>query len=142
MSDYNTIPYAKVPMFIVHNPRTNMYWSNELGWVNMRQKAEVFTPKEQNDFSLPSDGIWRPAWQSMTWYTVLLAYPDYVADLADHQTLQLYVVAEDARQAIAHARGMIDHVLYLSDGEDFNPDDFVPLAVYAGRLDDLNPGDC
>ena len=72
-------------------------------------------------------------------YTVLLLYPDYVADEFGKETYLAWVEAESPEQAIAKAQKMawVDN----TDGEDdpLVPDDFHPLLLVDGHLSDLTP---
>lgn len=77
--------------------------------------------------------------QTMKNYTVLLLYPDYIADEFGKETYLAWVEAESPEQAIAKAQTMawVDN----TEGEDDNlvHDDFHPLLVVEGHLSDLTP---
>lgn len=77
-------------------------------------------------------------------YTVLLAYPDYIAQSRDWgDTFSAHVAGENPEEAVAGAR----KVAGSANGFDQEPDaaaysnleDFTVVAVYKGWLDDLNP---
>ena len=70
-------------------------------------------------------------------YTVLLLYPDYIADEFGKETYLAHVMAQGAREAITQAQ---ENALVDNDGtEDFYPLFFYPLLTVRGHLNDLTP---
>ena len=72
-------------------------------------------------------------------YSVLLLYPDYIADEFGKETYLAWVEAESPEQAVGEAQRMawIDN----NQGEDdcLHPDDFFPLITIQGHHGDLTP---
>lgn len=72
-------------------------------------------------------------------YSVLLLYPDYIADEFGKETYFAWVEAESPEQAVYAAQRMawIDN----TEGEDdlLHPDDFFPLITIQGHHGDLTP---
>jgi hypothetical protein len=64
-------------------------------------------------------------------YTVLLLYPDYVADTFGHETYLAHVEAEDTKEAIDLAQQEIANTIHAER------QDFYPLLVVYGWHDDL-----
>jgi len=72
----------------------------------------------------------------MTDYTVLLLYPDYIADEFGKETYTAWVTAEDPERAILAAqKEAVGHVPEYDDSYM----DFYPLLVVEGHLSDLTP---
>jgi hypothetical protein len=67
----------------------------------------------------------------MNHYTVLLLYPDHT----NIQTYQAHVKAKTPKQAIFFARF---EATKAEGNEEMDKEDFMPLAIYEGHLEDLN----
>lgn len=66
-------------------------------------------------------------------YTVVLLYPDH----NNIQTFQAHVNALSTKQAVFFAR----FEAIKSDGnEEMDKEDFMPIAIYSGHLEDLSEG--
>ena len=67
-------------------------------------------------------------------FTVLLLYPDHVAETFGHETYLDHRLAKDAKTAIFRAQ--------KTRAEEHNTDldDWHCLACFEGHLDDVNPG--
>lgn len=65
-------------------------------------------------------------------YSVLLLYPDHMAETFGHDTYLTHVNARSPEEAISTAR---EHVR----AQDVNPDDFHVLLVAKGWIQDLKP---
>jgi hypothetical protein len=70
----------------------------------------------------------------MKWYTVILLYPDYVAEEYGHETYMTSIEAESPEDAVVRARLEVNNPDEEIDGADF----FV-IAVMLGRRVDINP---
>ena len=71
-------------------------------------------------------------------YTVILLYPDYIADNYGQETYLAHVTANSPELAVraAQTRAFTDNPEYADNGD---LPDFYPLAVFAGQLEDLKP---
>ena len=69
-------------------------------------------------------------------YTVLLLYPDYIADEFGKETYIAWVEAGDPEQAVQFAQKDASRHTGWEDGE---LDDFHPLMVIKGHVSDLTP---
>lgn len=49
----------KVIGWLVFNPETRLFWSNEFGWTT-EDNCDSFDHDEKDNFNLPVDGIWIP----------------------------------------------------------------------------------
>ena len=72
-------------------------------------------------------------------YTVLLLYPDYVADEFGKETYLSWVEAESPEQAMAKAQKMVWAANTYGEDDPLVPDDFHPLMVIHGHHRDLTP---
>ena len=72
-------------------------------------------------------------------YTVLLLYPDYVADEFGKETYLSWVEAESPEQAIAKAQKMVWAANTYGEDDPLVPDDFHPLLLVEGHHRDLTP---
>ena len=70
-------------------------------------------------------------------HSVLLLYPDYVANRYGEETYLAWVEAEDARAAVI--AGQTQAMLCQPKGNRPAAVDFFVLAVFEGHLSDLNP---
>jgi hypothetical protein len=43
--------------FVIWNPKNGLYWSNEMGWVDIYD-ADTFEEHERLSSRLPIDGVW------------------------------------------------------------------------------------
>jgi len=71
-------------------------------------------------------------------FTVLLLYPDYIADAYGQETYLAHVVAADPAAAVLSAQREVAIDLRGTD-DAVDEEDFFPLAVFAGIHDDINP---
>lgn len=74
-------------------------------------------------------------------YTVILLRPDYIADAFGQDTYMDHVEATTPAGAVDEARTRGVSLDYGDDVADATPDDYFALAVFAGHLDDLTPGE-
>lgn len=74
-------------------------------------------------------------------YTVILLRPDYAGDFVGQDTYMDHVEATTPAGAIEATRSRAVHNDYGDDVADATPDDYFALAVFAGHLDDLTPGE-
>lgn len=78
-------------------------------------------------------------------YTVILLYPDYVAENYGQETYMTSVEAEDPVAAVAKARSeVLDAALTEADGGQYeseyeDPADLFVIAVIEGEHADVNP---
>ena len=70
-------------------------------------------------------------------HTVLLLYPDYIADEFGKETYLAHVMAAHSAQAIEKAQQ--DALLANPDWDDTDPEDFHVLLTVSGHLNDLTP---
>ena len=66
-------------------------------------------------------------------YTVLLLYPNFREIGEGPETYQAFVEAAKVQDAIHEARFKAED----ANCEEFAADDFIPLAVYVGHLEDV-----
>jgi hypothetical protein len=45
-------------MWLVYNPKTGLYWTNEHGWVGDIHSADIYDDEEKLEYDLPIDGTW------------------------------------------------------------------------------------
>lgn len=64
-------------------------------------------------------------------YTVLLLYPDHT----NIQTFQAHVVAVSVKQAVFFARF---EATKAEGNDEMDKEDFMPIAIYDGHLEDLS----
>jgi len=74
-------------------------------------------------------------------YTVLLLYPEYLADEYGEETYLAHVSVNDTTEAIYAARleAAFEFTTTDEDDEFTNPDDFFVLLVCEGHIEDLKP---
>lgn len=77
----------------------------------------------------------RPVKRGMKPFTILLLYPDYIADNYGHETYLAHAYGSSVENAILHAR---IEARDASDAELDDLDDFHVLAVFEGLLRDLS----
>lgn len=69
-------------------------------------------------------------------YSVLLLYPDYLTDNYGQETYLVHVEAGDAESAVVAARADVA-ISFEYDWSVENVEDFYPLLVCAGHVEDL-----
>lgn len=74
-------------------------------------------------------------------YTVILLRPDYIADTFGQDTYMDHVEAPTPADAVDEARVRAVSIDYGADVTEPQPEDYLALAVFAGHLDDLTPGE-
>ena len=76
-------------------------------------------------------------------YTVILIYPDHVAENYGEEFYTAHVEAKTPKQALAKARekALADNSLSSDpESDDYcNPVDFACVAMFEGHHDDVNP---
>ena len=73
-------------------------------------------------------------------YTVMLMYPDYIAENWGEDTYLAHVEATTPRSAVRKARDAFDQALVESDGEGMNDlTDAAVVCCFEGHHKDLNP---
>lgn len=75
-------------------------------------------------------------------YTVLLLYPDYIANNYGQDTYLACVEAPNVELAVGLAQDMAAAASKTpgnKDEDEHDPDDFYPLLTIAGHHDDLTP---
>lgn len=70
----------------------------------------------------------------MNWYTVILLYPDYVAEEYGHETYMTSIEAESPVNAVYKARLEVNN-----PDEGIDRADFFVIAVMLGQHADINP---
>ncbi len=70
--------------------------------------------------------------QNVLKFTVLLLYPDYLAETFGHETYMTSVTADNVTQAKKLAQEEV-----AAENKVENPDDFFVLCVIAGEHDDI-----
>jgi len=69
-------------------------------------------------------------------FTVIMLYPDYIANDFGSEHYTSHVNAQDIKEAIAKAQAE------ASDGNDIPPEDFAVLFVFDGHLENQHAGFC
>ena len=75
----------------------------------------------------------------MKQYTVLLLYPDYIADEFGKETYLAWVTAQNPEQAILEAHKQVVGRLDNTPDLVLDFEDFYPLLVVEGHHSDLTP---